>query len=134
MFEQIKHDIQRYNHDRSNLLVAAVRAAYVYSSFIGIVWYRMGHALWTRRRNSAYFALLIFNRLLYPLVRPYSELELSPRKQIGPGLYVAHFGPTTVIHPDTIAGSNLTLHGVTIGEHTNGVPRIGNNALQRGHG
>jgi serine O-acetyltransferase len=127
MFDSIRCDIQRYNKHHSNLLVATIRAAYTHPAFIGVMWYRMGHALWQRRRNPLFFVLLVINRIIYPLVRIHSGLELSPKAQIGPGLYVAHFGPT-VIHPDTIAGSHLTiLQGVTIGEHGGRVPRLGNN-------
>ncbi len=126
MFELIRHDIERYNQDNSNWLWAAIRAAYTHPAFIGVIWYRVGHALWLGRRNPLWFLLLVFHRILYPLVRIHSGLELSPRTQIGPGLYIAHFGPT-VIHPETIAGSHLTvLQGVTIGEHGHGVPRLGN--------
>jgi serine O-acetyltransferase len=60
------------------------------------------------------------------MVRIYSGLELPAKAQIGPGLFVGHFGPT-VIHPNTVAGCNLTIeHGVTIGIGPTGVPRIGN--------
>jgi serine O-acetyltransferase len=127
MFELIRCDIQRYNKHHSNLLIATINAAYTHPAFYGVIWYRIGHALWMRRRNPLFFILLVFHRIIYPLVRIQSGLELSPRAQIGPGLYVAHFGPT-IIHSDTIAGSHLTvLQGVTIGEHGGGVPRIGNN-------
>jgi serine O-acetyltransferase len=127
MFELIRCDIKRYNKDNSPLLWAAIKAAYSHPAFIGVVWYRIGHALWTGRRNPVCFLALVLHRLIYPLVRIHSGLELGPRTQIGPGLYISHFGPT-VIHPDTIAGSNLTvLQGVTIGEHRQGVPHIGNN-------
>ena len=69
--------------------------------------------------------LLVGQRVLYPLIRMYSGLELSPLADIGPGLYVGHHGPT-VIHPGTVAGRNLTLvHAVTIGSHREGVPLIG---------
>jgi serine O-acetyltransferase len=64
-------------------------------------------------------------RALYPLVRIYSGLEIAPSVDVGPGLWIGHFGPT-IIHPETKAGSNLTiLHGTTIGFGTNGVPSFG---------
>ncbi len=126
MIEMIRRDIERYNNDGHNILLAAIKAAYSHPSFAGVVWYRMGHALWLRRKNPIWLILLIINRALYPLVRMYSGLELSPRAQIGGGMYVGHCGPT-VIHPNTMAGCNLTvLHGVTIGAGTGGIPRIGN--------
>lgn len=57
----------------------------------------------------------------------YSGLDLLPFADIGPGMKVIHFGPT-VVHPNTVAGENLTLRqGVTIGLAKTGVPRLGNN-------
>ncbi len=127
MLNTIKSDVKRYTSDGDRVLIATIKAAYNHPSFIGLIWYRIGHALWEKRKNPICFILLMLNRFLYPLIRIYSGLELSIQAQIGPGLYIAHFGPT-VIHPKTVAGSNLTLlQGVTIGEHDNGVPNIGNN-------
>jgi serine O-acetyltransferase len=127
MLETIKSDLNRYNIGKDRLLQSIIKAAYTHPAFIGLVWYRIGHFLWEKRRNPIFFFLLAINRFLYPLIRIHSGLELSPRTQIDPGLYIAHFGPT-VIHPNTVAGSNLTLlQGVTIGSHNNGVPIIGNN-------
>ncbi len=125
MLELIRRDIERYNDPGGNILLAGIRAAYSHPSFAGVVWYRIGHALWLRRKNPLWLILLVINRALYPLVRMYSGLELAPRTQIGGGMYVGHFGPT-VIHPDTVAGCNLTvLQGVTIGASAGGIPCIG---------
>ncbi len=125
MFQLIRSDIERYNGDDRHLLKGAFKAAYSHPSFVGVIWYRMGHHAWTHRANPIYKLLLVINRILYPFIRIYSGLELAPKTQIGPGLYIAHFGPT-VIHPDVIAGRNLTLmQGVTIGNR-NGIPCIGN--------
>ena len=128
MITLIRHDIDRYTtNDESSLLLSVIRAIYIHPSFLGVVWYRIGRELWLRRKNPIWFVLLIVNRALYPLVRMYSGLELSPRAQIGEGLYIAHFGPT-IIHPHTVAGHDLTvLQGVTIGGGTGGIPHLGNN-------
>jgi serine O-acetyltransferase len=124
--EVLRSDLQRYKKkaDYNNLLTV-VEAVYSHPSFVGVVWYRVGHALWLRRKNPFWFILLGISRLLYPIIRAYSGLELSPRAQIGSGLWIGHFGPT-VIHPDVVAGNNLTvLHGVTIGASKSGVPKLG---------
>jgi len=127
MLKIIKSDLKRYNRNKEKLLPALIKAAYSHPSFFGLLWYRIGHSFWERRKNPLFFTMLMINRFLFPFVRIYSGLQVSPRTQIGPGLYVAHFGPT-VIHPDTVAGRNLTLlQGVTIGENNNGVPTIGDN-------
>ncbi len=123
----IRQDIERYNQNGASFAIATIQALYAHPSFLGVLWYRLGHALWIGRSNPVLYALLVLNRSLYPLIRMYSGLELSPRAEIGPGLYVGHFGPT-VIHASTVAGRNLTiLQGVTIGAHDTGVPRIGDN-------
>ena len=126
MLKDIYQDIQRYDDRGHRIVLAALQAAYLHPGFVGVIWYRIGRALWLRRRNPLCFVILAGHRALYPLIRMYSGLELSPRAQIGAGLFVGHHGPT-VIHPETVAGSNLTLvHAVTIGSAASGVPRIGN--------
>ncbi len=125
MIGLIRSDLRRYANRNSNLAVTAITAAYAHPALIGVIWYRIGRALWLKRKNPLFFVLLVLNRFFYPLVRIQSGLELSPKTQIGPGLFVAHFGPT-VIHPETVAGCNLTIeHGVTIGKGPTGVPCIG---------
>jgi serine O-acetyltransferase len=129
MIGLIRSDLRRYASTNSNLAAASIIAAYTHPAIVGVIWYRIGHALWLKRKNPLFYVLLVINRILYPLVRIYSGLELSPRTQIGPGLFVAHFGPT-VIHPSTVAGRNLTLEqGVTIGRSGAGVPHIGHDVF-----
>jgi serine O-acetyltransferase len=126
LIELIRSDIRRYTTRNSNLAATAIKAAYTHPAIIGVIWYRFGHALWLKRKNPLFFVLLVINRILYPIVRIYSGLELPAKTQIGPGLFVTHFGPT-VIHSTTVAGRNLTIEqGVSIGIGPTGVPRIGN--------
>jgi len=120
----LSDDLKRYCDGSAKQVIKVI---YNHPALVGIIWYRMARYLWLKRSNPAWLILFVINRILYPLIRIYSGLELSPRAQIGPGLYIAHFGPT-VIHPDTVAGKNLTLiHGVTIGESASGIPRLGDN-------
>lgn len=58
--------------------------------------------------------------------------DVSPRADIGPGLYVAPHPGGVVVHPDAHLGANCNLHhGVTIGRKhrgpRTGVPHIGDN-------
>lgn len=125
MIGLIRSDIRRYANRNSNLVATAIEAAYAHPAIIGVIWYRIGHALWLKRKNPLFFVLFVINRILYPIVRIYSGLELPAKTQIGPGLFVNHFGPT-VIAGTTVAGRNLTIEqGVTIGKGPTGVPRIG---------
>lgn len=126
MIGLIRSDIRRYSDGDSNLAVIAIKAAYSHPAFIGVIWYRVGHTLWLKRQNPLFYILFVINRILYPIVRMYSGLELPAKTQVGPGLFVNHFGPT-VIAGTLVAGSNLTIEqGVTIGKGPTGVPRIGN--------
>jgi serine O-acetyltransferase len=126
MIGLIQSDIRRYADGNSNLAMTAIKSSYTHPAIIGVIWYRIGHALWLKRKHPLFFVLLVINRLIYPIVRMYSGLDLPAKTQIGPGLFVTHFGPT-VIHPYMVAGRNLTLEqGVTIGRGPTGVPRIGN--------
>jgi len=126
MIGLIRSDIRRYANGNSNLAVTAIKAAYTHPAIIGVIWYRIGHALWLKRKNPLFFVMFVINRFLYPIVRIYSGLELPAKTQIGPGFFVNHFGPT-VITGSLVAGRNLTIEqGVTIGKGPTGVPRIGN--------
>jgi serine O-acetyltransferase len=50
---------------------------------------------------------------------------LPTAARIGPGFVVSHTGPV-VMHADTVAGEDFTLHPqTTIGTHDGGVPRFG---------
>ena len=126
MLSYLRDDIKRYQkHPGESMIFTIMKSLYSHPSFAGIIWYRLSRAAWLRKRNVLFGIILILMRCLYPLVRIYSGLELSPSVDLGPGVWIGHFGPT-IIHPDTKAGSNLTiLHGTTIGEGTGGVPNIG---------
>jgi serine O-acetyltransferase len=83
--------------------------------------------LWLKKSNKIAFVCLFFLRLVYPLIRLYSGVELAPSVDIGPGLWIGHFGPT-VFHPQCKIGQNLSiLHSSTIGSGTGGVPILADN-------
>lgn len=89
-------------------------------------------------RKAQYYWLKrgALNRLIYFLFKIFLNhyrfrygFDFSVRTQIGPGLYLGHFGRVTV-NPKAILGSNINLSpGVTIGEtyrgRKAGVPVIG---------
>jgi serine O-acetyltransferase len=128
MLRNLASDIRRYKSSaNAGYLVTFVKSLYSHPAFAGIVLYRLSRYLWLRKRNPIFLILLLFARIFYPIIRLYSGLELAPSAEIGPGLWIGHFGPT-IIHPATIAGINLTvLHGVTIGYGSGGVPILGDN-------
>ena len=50
-------------------------------------------------------------------------LDLPPEVAVGPGVVFPHTGRGTVVHPQTVIGSNVTIfHGVTIGREDAHVP------------
>lgn len=121
----VRRDIARYNRAGRPSLLAAVGAAYSHPAFVGLLHYRLGRYCWIGKRNPVKFLLLLLIRGLYPLIRLYSGVEISPKVTLGPGAYLGHFGPI-VIHPDVVSGEQVTLmQGVTLGETRGGVPRIG---------
>lgn len=126
MFEAIRMDVQRYGQQRhENNVLACVRALYSHPAFWGVLWYRLSHEAWSHRHNLFQGLWYFFLRLLYPLVRIQSGLELAASATVGPGLWVGHFGPT-VIHPHACIGAHATLmQGVTIGEDKRRVPILG---------
>jgi len=123
----LKCDISRYANPQTadSLLTTAFKSLYSHPAFAGVIYYRVGRYLWLNRHSRLTRVLFIIHRLFYPLIRSYSGLELAPRAQIESGLCVLHFGPT-IIHPEVVAGHNLTLlPGVTIGATRTGIPRLG---------
>lgn len=125
----LRADIARYAiaNRKVPLIFAIFESIYRHPSAAGVIYYRFGQLFYRNRSHPLYALLFLLHCLFYPLIRLYSGIELSPRAQIGAGLCVMHFGPT-VIHPDVIAGENLTLlHRVTLGYAKSGIPRIGNN-------
>jgi serine O-acetyltransferase len=126
MIQAVKLDIQRYAHEKNNLWLVLITNLYTHPAIASVIYYRIGNYLWISRQNPFLKFLMVFYRLIYPVIRQYGGVELSPRACIGPGLCILHFGPT-VIHPDVTAGEDLTImNGVTIGIARGGVPRIGN--------
>lgn len=122
-------DLVRYAVAKKKLplLFLFLESIYRHPSAAGVIYYRFGQCFYQNRSNPLYFFCFFLHAAFYPLVRLYSGVELSPRAQIGPGLCVMHFGPT-VIHPDVVAGKNLTLlHRVTLGYAKSGIPHIGDN-------
>jgi serine O-acetyltransferase len=73
--------------------------------------------------------LPLVGKVIGTITRHVSEtitgIELPTNARIGPGLHIAHAGPI-VIHRETVAGENLTIHPqITIGVHEGGVPTFG---------
>lgn len=114
MFDNLRQDFHRYytpweSHGR---LRACLHAFFTYG-FIAVMVYRYGR--WTRTVRPRLLSLPF--KLLYLLLKIPTELllgiDVSANADIGPGLYIGHFGGI-FLHCN--AGRNLSVgQGVTIG-------------------
>jgi serine O-acetyltransferase len=122
----INSDLYRYfgRTDRSTFI----------STFLRIPGFRYSYYLRktrSQRDREGILARLAFayNKFLLNHYRFRYGFEIHETTNIGPGLYLGHFGGV-VIHPDTVIGNNVNIaQGVTIGQTSRGskagVPVIG---------
>jgi len=118
-------DLDRYRVTDQRGLVATLLLS---PGSVASIAYRLSRAVWARRSPLALAArvpLLLVNRL----VEVWSGVSLPPQAQIGPGLYIGHFGQI-IVNGEAVLGANCNLsQGVTIGVAGRGAergcPRIG---------
>lgn len=107
MFRTLKQDLQAM-FDRDPAMRSRWEALTAYPGLHALWFYRLAHALWTRR-------LYWLGRLVSHLGRWLTGIEIHPGAQIGPGFFVDH-GMGVVIGETAEIGANVTLyHGVTLG-------------------
>lgn len=126
LVDTVRRDLARYNRAGKSLGVAMATALYTHPAFLGLLFYRLARHLQASRRTLIAKPIYWVLRVLHPIVRIYSGVEVHPRCVIGPGAYFGHFGPI-VIHPNTVIGEQVTImHGVTLGQtRGGGAPNIG---------
>lgn len=128
MFEILSVDFDRYHRAwlPARPRTAALRALFTYG-FLAVCVYRYGR--WCTRLRPRWFSLPF--KLLYVVLKIPVELvfgiDISLNADIGPGLYVGHFGGI-FLHGN--AGRNLSVgQGVTIGYKgagmSDGRPQLG---------
>ena len=114
MFENLKKDLRRYHHAEGAGGRGGARArACVSYGFLAVALYRYGR--WTRTIRPRWLALPF--KIAYVMLKIPLELvlgiDISVNADIGPGLYIGHFGGI-FLHCD--AGSDLSVtQDVTIG-------------------
>lgn len=80
-------------------------------------------AFYSAGKRSLGFLPYVYNRLWLNHYRFRYGFEISPTTEIGPGLYIGHFGGV-VISPFATLGSNVNIaQGVTIGAASRGARR-----------
>lgn len=104
-----KHDILRYGGKAS-------------------MYIKMLHYTFRRYKKAKHTRLFWF--LVFKIFASRNHLEISPKCNIGPGLYIGHPFCIT-INPEATLGRNINIHkGATIGQSNRGtrkgVPTIGN--------
>jgi len=126
MFDHIRADFRRYRHAHRGSRFAPVAAAFEYG-FLATLVYRYGR--WTRSirpRLLSYPFKLVYVALRF-FVHVLFGIDLSTNAEIGPGLYIGHFGGI-FLHGHM--GRNCSVgQGVTIGYKGAGKsterPRVG---------
>lgn len=129
MFDNLCIDFQRYHHIalQSGPRLARTRAVLTYG-FIAVALYRYGR--WTRTIRPWILSLpfkIFYLALKIPLELTFG-IDISTNADIGPGLYIGHFGG---IFMHCNAGRNLSIgQDVTLGfkgaGRSNGWPTLGN--------
>lgn len=128
----LRRDIRRFTYlmKGGGFFARARLIFYTPGLWIAIA-YRVCNRLSIRAENSLFLKPFsaCFN-YLYFLLRLLVGIDIPVDADIGPGLYIGHYGGI-VLHPRTVLGENCNLsQGVTIGEggrgENRGVPRIGN--------
>ena len=108
MLRELKTDLARYPGTGAAQLFAALRCAAIYP----IAVYRLGRDLYTRWPRPLALAALIPFKVLAVLTEWASGIYLSPGADIGPGLFIGHWGCIRVAS------------GVRIGAHCNLSPMV----------
>jgi serine O-acetyltransferase len=107
MFDTLKQDIKAV-YDRDPAVRSVAEVLFCYPGFHALLFYRLAHALWTRK-------LYFFGRFVSHVGRFLTGIEIHPGARIGKGFFIDH-GMGVVIGETAEIGENCTLyHGVTLG-------------------
>lgn len=127
--ERWRADVQRYvDASRDpHAFLRPLRAIVATEALWAISWYRFGQYLYDEAsppvRVLLHVPYYVARRIMVLVV----GIHLHPKTQIGPGLYIAHFGGIW-INPRVTIGSQCNMaHGVTIGAPagSRGAPVLG---------
>ncbi len=124
----IKSDINRLRRYGSK--EATLRLLLTNQGLWACVCYRVGHELQKRKMPPGIKHVVMAGyHLWWKWVEMAAGISISPDCQIGPGLYIGHFGQI-ILHPDVVMGRDCNLsQGVTLGladiKDKWGVPTLG---------
>jgi serine O-acetyltransferase len=126
LWQTLQADVYRY---RGQANIRAFLSAYIHEPGFRFTYYLRKVAFYSNRRNFFGIIPYIYNRIQLYHYRFKYGFDISPTTNIGPGLYIGHFGGV-VISPHAILGANINIaQGVTIGATSRG-PRKGAPTLE----
>ena len=101
MFTSVRVDIKRYERTPPYGLPRRLELFMCNFGLHALMVYRFGHWLLSARSNPLYWPLLLLLTPVYWLMAAYVRLaydiHLDPSAEIGPGLYIGHFGGIRVL-------------------------------------
>lgn len=126
-WEMFRADVGRYVRPEMSLLKKVGVCAETQGVWACAV-YRFGQWVYEGPRGAGAVPLKASYKVSQKLVEVTTGISLPASAQIGPGLYIGHFGQI-FFHKDMVAGKNLSVgQGVTIGEAgvgKGGIPKLG---------
>lgn len=126
LWQILRADVYRY---RGKADKRAFISSYLRDPGFRFTYYLRKVAFYSKRKRSIAVFGYIYNRILLHHYRFKYGFDISPTTNIGPGLYIGHFGGV-VISPYAVLGANINIaQGVTIGAASRG-PRTGAPTLE----
>ncbi|RSL17556.1 serine O-acetyltransferase [Edaphobacter aggregans] len=117
LWQTLQADVYRY---RGQANTRAFLSAYIREPGFRFTYYLRKVAFYSKRKKSFGIFPYIYNRIQLHHYRFKYGFDISPTTDIGPGLFIGHFGGV-VISPHAILGANVNIaQGVTIGATSRG--------------
>jgi serine O-acetyltransferase len=126
LWQILRADVYRY---RGAADKRAFISSYLHDPGFRFTYYLRKVAFYSKKKRSIAVFSYIYNRILLHHYRFKYGFDISPTTNIGPGLYIGHFGGV-VVSPYAVLGANINIaQGVTIGAASRG-PRTGAPTLE----
>jgi serine O-acetyltransferase len=116
--DTLRADLYRY---RGQTSARAFLSAFVRDPGFRFTYYMRKVAHYSSRTKLIWIFAYAYHRIFYNHYRFKYGFDISPTTDIGPGLFIGHFGGV-VISPHAILGANINIaQGVTIGASSRGI-------------
>lgn len=115
--QTLRADLYRYTGKTGK---RAFLSAFLHEPGFRFTYFLRKVAYYSSKRKSFGIFAYVYNRILYHHYRFRYGFDISPATNIGPGLFIGHFGGI-VISPYAVLGANVNIaQGVTIGATSRG--------------